>query len=240
MGDATSVKAAGGVVSVSGSNSLQGLSFFDADISSYAIEDTASALIASSTSKALENLDVAGVTSIKLVDASNPSANATDGASLNAIKAGLTDDGTTMTFNVKDTAANLAAKAANLDEANVVTIGDSASTEVNVANAVLLNGIPNYDNKGAYTIKDTADAVSKSSVEILVTQSLSPCPMLRMQPRARSSMGSIRARAPRISHLTLKILPPILLPRQRTWMWLKRLVLVVLATTRLVLPMPVF
>ena len=111
-----------GVVSVSGSNSLQGLSFFDADISSYAIEDTASALIASSTSKALENLDVAGVTSIKLVDASNPSANATDGASLNAIKAGLTDDGTTMTFNVKDTAANLAAKAANLDEANVVTI----------------------------------------------------------------------------------------------------------------------
>ena len=167
MGDATSVKAAGGVVSVSGSNSLQGLSFFDADISSYAIEDTASALIASSTSKALENLDVAGVASIKLVDASNPSANATDGASLNAIKAGLTDDGTTMTFNVKDTAANLAAKAANLDEANVVTIGDSASTEVNVANAVLLNGIPNYDNKGAYTIKDTADAVSKSSVEIL-------------------------------------------------------------------------
>ena len=57
------------------------------------------------------------------MDASNPSANATDGASLNAIKAGLTDDGTTMTFNVKDTAANLAAKAANLDEANVVTIG---------------------------------------------------------------------------------------------------------------------
>ena len=89
MGDATSVKADGGVVSVAGSNSLQGLSFFDANISSYAIEDTASALISKSTSKALENLDVAGVASMTLVDANKPSAYATDGASLNAIKVAL-------------------------------------------------------------------------------------------------------------------------------------------------------
>ena len=94
-------------------------------------------------------------------------ANAAQGALINALDKG--EDSTNITFNVKDTAANLAAKATNLDVANAVTVGDSASTELNVANAGLLNGITNYDHKGGYTIKDTADAVSKSSVAILVT-----------------------------------------------------------------------
>ena len=135
MGDATSVKAEGGVVSVAGSNSLQGLSFFDANISSYAIEDTASALIANSTSKALENLDVDGVATIKLVDPGNPSANAVNGASLNAIKAGLSDDGPTMTFTVKDTAAALVQNEAKLDLANDVSVGGDGDNDLTVAEA---------------------------------------------------------------------------------------------------------
>ena len=118
-------------------------------------------------------------------------ANAAQGALINGFDKG--ESTTDITFSVKDTAANLAANAANLDVANAVTIGDSASTELNVANAGLLNGIPNYDNKGAYTIR-TLQMRFPNLRWRSQTQSLSPCPMLRMQPRARSSMGSIRAR----------------------------------------------
>ena len=55
-------------------------------------------------------------------------ANAAQGALINGLDKG--ENTTDITFNVKDTAANLAANAANLDVANNVTVGDSASTEV--------------------------------------------------------------------------------------------------------------
>ena len=164
-------------VSVADAGLLNGIANYDHQ-GGYTIKDTADAVSKSSVA-ILGDAD-----SVTLSDV----ANAAQGALINGFDKG--ESTTDITFNVKDTAANLAANAAKLDVANAVTIGDSASTEVNVANAVLLNGIANYDKQGAYTIKDTADAVSKSSVAIpLVTQSLSPCPMLRMQLRARSSMG---------------------------------------------------
>ena len=107
MGDADLVRASGGTVTVDGSDTLQGLSFFVAEndgqvISSYTIEDNAAELISTSTSVALASLNVAGVSSITLVDASvSDLANAADGASLNAIAHGLTD-GRSITFNVRD------------------------------------------------------------------------------------------------------------------------------------------
>ena len=128
MGDADLVKASGGTVTVDGSDALQGLSFFVAEkdgqvISSYAIEDTAAELMSTSTSDALASLNVAGVSSITLVDANvSDLANASDGASLNAIADGLTN-GATMSFLVEDSATNLAANALNLNLADDVSVG---------------------------------------------------------------------------------------------------------------------
>ena len=172
MGDADLVRASGGTVTVDGSDALQGLSFFVAEkdgqvISSYAIEDTAAGLMSTSTSEALASLNVAGVSSITLVDASvSDLANAADGASLNAIADGLTN-GAIMSFLVEDSATNLAANASNLNLADDVSVGTDGDNEVTVFEATALNGITNYDNLGGYTISDDATAVAGSSVEIL-------------------------------------------------------------------------
>ena len=214
VGDSASTE-----LNVANAGLLNGITNYD-HMGGYTIKDTADAVSKSSVA-ILGDSD-----SVTLSDV----ANAAQGALINGFDKG--ESTTDITFSVKDTAANLAANAANLDVANAVTIEDSASTELNVANAGLLNGIPNYDNKGAYD-QGHCRCGFKSSVEIgdAVSVTLSD---VANAAQGHSSMGSIRARAPRISHLTLKIPPPILLPRQRTWMWLKRLALVVLATTRLV------
>ena len=149
VGDSASTE-----LNVANAGLLNGITNYDHQ-GGYTIKDTADAVSKSSVA-ILGDSD-----SVTLSDV----ANAAQGALINGFDKG--ESTTDITFSVKDTAANLAANAANLDVANAVTIGDSASTELNVANAGLLNGIPNYDNKGAYTIRDTADAVSKSSVEIL-------------------------------------------------------------------------
>ena len=102
---------------------------------------------------------------------------------------------------MKDTAANLVTHAANLDVAEKVTVGDSASTELNVANAGVLNGIPNYDHQGGYSMGDTADAVSKSSVEILGDSDSVTLSDVANATQARSSMRSTRAKTPQTLRL---------------------------------------
>ena len=119
------------------------------------------------TADALASLNLAGISSITLVDADAADiANADDGASLNAIAGGLTN-GASMSFLVQDPATALAANAAGLNLAEDVSVGADGDNELTVSEADALNGITNYDHAGGYTISDDAAAVSGSSVEIL-------------------------------------------------------------------------
>ena len=149
VGDSASTE-----LTVANAGVLNGITNYDHQ-GGYTIKDTADKVSKSSV-EILGDSD-----SVTLSDV----ANAAQGALINALDKG--ENTTDITFSVKDTAANLVTNAANLDVANSVTVGNSASTELTVANAGVLNGIPNYDHQGGYTIKDTADKVSKSSVEIL-------------------------------------------------------------------------
>ena len=184
MGDAALVRADGGTVSVEASNSLQGLSFFVADQSSYAIEDDAVSLMSTGTADALASLNLAGISSITLVDADVADiANADDGASLNAIASGLTN-GASISFLVQDSATALAANAMGLNLADNVSVGADGDNELTVGEADALNGITNYDHAGGYTISDDAAAVSGSSVEILGDSDSVTVTGLLMLPRA--------------------------------------------------------
>ena len=125
---------------------------------------------------------------------------------------------------MKDTAANLVTHAANLDVAEKVTVGDSASTELNVANAGVLNGIPNYDHQGGYTIKDTADAVSKSSVWKILGDSDS----VTLSDVANAAQGALinaLDKGEDSTNITFNVKDTAanLVARQRIWMWLTRL-----------------
>ena len=84
--------------------------------------------------------------------------------------------------------------------------------------AVLLNGITKYDPQGGYTIKDTADKVSKSSVEILgdaVSVTLSDV-------AAAGALINGLDKGQSTTDITFNVVdsPPIWLPTQRIWMWL--------------------
>ena len=119
------------------------------------------------TADALASLNLAGISSITLVDADVADiANADDGVSLNAIASGLTN-GASISFLVQDSATALAANAAGLDLADNVSVGADGDNELTVGEADALNSIANYDHAGGYTISDDAVAVSGSSVEIL-------------------------------------------------------------------------
>ena len=139
---------------------------------------------------------------------------------------------TDITFSVKDTAANLVTHAANLDVANSVTVGNSASTELTVANAGVLNGIPNYDHQGGYTIKDTADKVSKSSVDLLGDSD--SVTLSNVANAAQGALINALDKGENTTVITFNVEDSAtnLAANAASWMWLTRLALEVLAITR--------
>ena len=133
---------------------LNGIPNYD-NKGAYTIRDTADAVSKSS-------VEILGdAVSVTLSDV----ANAAQGALINGLDKG--ESTTDITFNVEDSATNLAAKAANLDVAEKVGVGSAGDNEVSVADAGLLYGIANYDHQGGYTIKDAAAAVAGSTKEVL-------------------------------------------------------------------------